>query len=139
RVRTLSGADCHARLVAGAVFRPEYLVSVKRDLPAEEIPDDALASLYRALLRLHEDEGAATLQSLAGRVAEDAAASAALAGLPDDVPFDDWLPYVLREREQARFEERRRAALRALAVAGPADDAGAARVSPFPPPPPSLP
>ena len=99
------------RLVAGAIFRPEWTTAVRGALPLDEIEHEGLRALYAAACLLQDDEGAVTASALVGRVADDPTASSALAGLPDDVPFDDWLPDALEMRAKRRAERDRRDAV----------------------------
>ena len=134
---TIRDRDRHVRettLVAAAVFRAEYRADIRRDMAPREVQDEGLRTVYVALCSL-ADEGKASLEALHALVASDPAAATALAGLPDDAAFDDYVPTVLRQRAEARTREaRRRAVLDLLAPAPPASPATApgAPASPSP-------
>jgi DNA primase len=114
-------------LVAAAVFRPEYRANIRRDMAASEILDAGLRTVYEGLCVL-ADEGKASLEALHGRLASDAAAAKALAGLPDDADFDEYVPTVLRQRAESRARDaRRRAVLEQLAPPAPVRPVAAAR------------
>jgi hypothetical protein len=112
----------HERLVAGAVFAPEHLAAIRQALHPAEIEDEGLRSVYEAVEGLAAEGLVPTPEAVARVVAQDAAAVTALAGLPDDLPFDDWVPDALRHRASRRTaEDRRRTVLQWLV--GPASSA----------------
>jgi DNA primase len=101
-------------LIAGAVFRPEWFREVRDDLTPGEVEDPGLLTIWRIALSL-ADEGTPPTPDAVGRaVVGDPEASAAFAGLPEDLPFEDWIPEALRQRRHRRAEEQRREALRHL-------------------------
>ncbi len=95
------------RLVAGALFRPELFGRVRDDLPPEEISDPGLATVWREMLAVAAAGEGLTVEVLAHRIGADPVASSALAGLPDDLPFEDWVPDALRVRAATRAREAR--------------------------------
>lgn len=97
----------HERLVAGALFRPELFGRVREDLPVEEIQDPGLAAVWREMLAVVEAGEGLTVEVLAHRIGADPAASSALAGLPEELPFEDWVPDALRVRAATRAREAR--------------------------------
>ena len=99
------------RLVAGALFRPELLRSVRDVLPLAEVEQRGLRALYGAILALADGGLTATVEALARTFSDDPEASATLAGLPEDLPFDDWIPDAIRIRLVAREQARRREAV----------------------------
>ncbi len=129
--------DRHVRetnLVAAAVFRPEYRANIRRDMPVAEVLDPGLHTVYEALCAL-ADEGKASLEALHARLAADSAAAKALAGLPDDADFDEYVPTVLRQRAEMRVRDaRRRAVLDQLSPPRPEVSVDPAPPPPTPPP-----
>ena len=126
------------RLVAGAVFHPEFVSIVREVLPTDEIEHPGLAALYAALLVLTDEQGAATLETLSRRVATEAEASEALAGLPDDVAFADWVPDAVERRRLGREAGVRTYWQRFAPSAAVPAPSEATRLSASPPKPPSL-
>jgi DNA primase len=121
----------HERLVAGALFRPERLPDVRAALPPEDVRAAGLSALWRGLLALVDDGEAPHVEALARRVAADPGASEALAGLPEDVDFDEWLPDALEGLAARRAARERRdatlSAFRSLAPSVPGAGPGPGR------------
>lgn len=114
----------HERLVAGALFLPEFFSRVRDDLPAEEIADPGLASVWRAMLAIDAAGETLTVEAVAHRLAYDTVGSCALAALPDDLPFKAWIPDALSVRAQCRAKAARMAAV--LQVFAPHKSGGVA-------------
>jgi len=121
-----------ATLVAAAVFRTEYRVAIRREMPPSEVGDPALRRVYEALCVL-ADEGRASFEALHLAVAADGAAATVLAGLPDDVAFDDYVPMVLRQRSETRDRDARRRAV--MDLLSPPNAPSPPNAAPTPPPP----
>jgi DNA primase len=116
------------RLVSAVLHRPEFLESVRASLEPGEIRDPGLSALWAETLAMAEEGAVPTVAGVHARVAHDVAAAQAVAGLPEDVPFEDWVPDALRLRAAVRAkEERRRTVLERLGgTAGmPQDEAAA--------------
>jgi len=99
-----------ATLVAAAVFRPEYRGNIRRDMAPADVGDPGVRTVYEHLVAL-ADAGKASIEALHVAVAADPLAAAALAGLPDDIDFDEYVPTVLRQRAETRAREARRASV----------------------------
>jgi hypothetical protein len=106
------------RLIAGALFRPEWFSEVRQDLPPGDVEDPGLLTLWQTVLSLAASGTPPTPDAVGRAVAGDPLACAAFAGLPDDLPFEDWVPEALRHRRRRRAEGERKEALRHL-LAGP--------------------
>lgn len=89
-------------LLACALYAPRLLPRVRLELNAHPPEDAALATLWRALLATDGAFGRTSAFRVAEHVAGDAAASAALAGLPDTGPFDEMLAEALASRAAGR-------------------------------------
>jgi DNA primase len=98
-------------LVSAVLHRPEYLESVRASLEPDEIRHAGLAALWAETLAMAEEGAIPTIAGVHARVAHDAAAAETLAGLPEDVRFEDWVPDALRMRAAARALESRRQAV----------------------------
>lgn len=96
------------RLVAGCVFAPAHLPAVRQEMPPGEIGDEGLRRLYEAVLALADAGHVPGPEALARSVAGDPSAASALAGLPDDLRFEDWVPDALRHRQGRRTAAVRR-------------------------------
>lgn len=113
------------RFVSCALHLPDRAGEVREVLSADELEDEALRVVYGAVLGLL-DQGLSPAPDAVHRVVSgDPEASAALASLPDDFPFDDWLTDAVRQRRTVRAQEdRRRAVLQWLAGPGPSAQDG---------------
>ena len=120
RVRSYDLRLEQERLVAGALFRPELLRSVRDVLPPAEIEEPGLRTLYGALLAMADAGLTATVEALARTLSADPVAGATLAGLPEELAFDDWIPDAVRIRQAALDRDKRRqAVLQLLAGSAP--------------------
>ncbi len=98
-------------MIAGAIYAPEHLPAIRLALAPADIVDEGLRGLYEEILRLSGQGLVPTPEAVARAVAHDPIASAALAGLDDDLPFHEWVPDALRHRSGRRAEEARRQAV----------------------------
>ncbi len=98
-------------LVAGVLHLAEHLTAVKAVLCEEEIEDEGLKALWRATLSIADEGGTPTAATVAAKVAGDAAAAEALAGLPEDLAFEEWVPEALRLRGRRAEADRRRSSV----------------------------
>lgn len=95
-------------LVAGVLHLPEHLLAVRTAMPLEEIADPGLAAVWAATVALSDEGQTPTAALVAARIAHDPAAAEALAGLPEDMRFEEWIPDAIRSRARRAEAERRR-------------------------------
>jgi DNA primase len=106
----------HECLVAGCVARPEMLPAIRAALPVEEVGDPGLALVYRTVLETADERQTPTLAGLCRALSADSEAARALAGLPDDLDWEDRIPWFLRLRASRRqAADRKRAVVQLLA------------------------
>jgi DNA primase len=107
-------------LVSAVLHRPEFLEAVRASLDAGEIRHPGLAALWAEALAMADEGAIPTIAGVHSRVAHDAAAAETLAGLPEDVRFEEWVPDALRMRAASRaLESRRQAVLDRLGGSAP--------------------
>jgi DNA primase len=98
-------------LVSAVLHRPEFLADVRASLSPSEIRHAGLAALWAEACAMADEGVTPTIAGVHARVAHDGAAAETLAGLPEDVRFEDWVPDALRMRAAARAIESRRQAV----------------------------
>jgi hypothetical protein len=97
----------HEGLVAAAVFRPEHLRAIRDVFSPSEISDEGLRAVYEAALSLAAQGLTPSPEAVHRLVAANGPAGTALAGLPDDLPFDDWVPDRVRFMQAQRSSNAR--------------------------------
>lgn len=106
----------HECLVAGCVARPEYLAEIRTGLPLEEVSDPGLHAVYKAVLEVADTRGTPTMEALGKALAADPEGAAALAGLPEELNWEDRIPWFLRLRRQREATVKRQRAVLQLLV-----------------------
>ncbi|MFV1958113.1 MAG: toprim domain-containing protein, partial [Planctomycetota bacterium] len=124
RVFERNQRDAEVFLLAGLILVPDLRGRILRAVAPEDFTAPVLRRVYNAVLCMEESGEPYDLKTLTGRMADDAEAQAALAGLPEDPNLEDRIPWQIEYLESCRKRARRaREILRDLGVAEPAPGA----------------